>query len=311
LGVQIDYLAEDGFPPIQITGLAPSDITVNQISVAADTSSQFISALLMIAPCLPLGLTLEVLGSRVSWSYVQMTIALMQLWGAGVIENTENESLMLHIAAANYQVLPLVIEPDWSSASYWCSMVAVSSAPADVLLSGLNIKQSVQGDAGMVRYFERLGVVFEQEATGVRLTQKADAQTTLPRTLTIDFTLMPDMAQTIAVTCAALGVSGIFSGLSTLVLKETNRITALKTELAKVGVTFVKLPSYMSKKGTQYMLEGKADLTTSPEIETYQDHRMAMSFAAFAQLGEISIQDPSVVRKSYPTFWEDVERVVK
>lgn len=301
LGVAIDYLGKEGYPPLQIYGKSPSEITAREIHVPADVSSQFVSALLMIGPLLPNGLQLHVPEPRVSWTYVEMTIAMMRNWGATVTDGLE-------VSAGGYKPSLLRIEPDWSAAGYWCSMALLSNE-SDILLNGLQLEGSLQGDARLVRPFQKLGLDFSQEEVGVRISKRPDA--VLPLSITVDFTLMPDVAQTLAVTCAGLGVSGVFSGLSTLAVKETDRIAALKNELRKVGVTFAKLPGFMSKKGVQYLLEGKAEWPETVSIETYTDHRMAMSFAALAFLGNpIEIQDADVVKKSYPEFWEDVRKAI-
>ncbi len=305
LGVNIDWLGKEGYPPLRIQGLAAKEISAHTVSLSGNVSSQFISALMFIAPLLPNGLRIEVTEPKVSWSYVRMTAALMQHWGVAVAEDERG----LTIAHAEYQPSKTVIEPDWSAASYWCSAAALSQS-ADLLLEDLQPVNSLQGDAAIVRHYEKLGVVFTQTPEGVRLTKMKGH--TLPRTLTIDFTLMPDMAQTLAVTCAALGVTGVFGGLSTLAHKETDRLKALKSELAKLEVGFVKLPAYMSKSGTQFMLEGIAKVPDALEVQTYADHRMAMAFAALAFCGKaFYLDDAAVVRKSYPGFWEDWSRVCK
>jgi 3-phosphoshikimate 1-carboxyvinyltransferase len=312
LGVAVEYLGVEGFPPLRIHGIAPENSTINSVTVAGNVSSQFISALAMIGCVLPNGLKIEVTEPRVSWSYVEMTLALLKrMSGAQSIDfqaTQVSESVFtLQIPHIALKMSDLQIEPDWSSASYWCSMAALSKS-SDLLLHGLQLEQSLQGDAAIVKHFRKLGLEFTQEPNGVRIQKKADAE--LARVLSIDFTQIPDTAQTIAVSCAALGVSGVFKGLETLAIKETNRILALKSELKKVGVTFARMPAHMSKKGTQYLLDGKVEVPEQLEIETYSDHRMAMAFAPLALLGtEISILDPGVVQKSYPGFWSDLERL--
>jgi 3-phosphoshikimate 1-carboxyvinyltransferase len=303
LGIEINYINQDGYPPIEIVGRKTETITVQQVELTGGMSSQFISALLMIAPLLPHGLTLHVSEPRVSWAYVRMTIKMMRNWGIRIDESADGDII---VGAGAYQAEPIEVEPDWSAASYWCSM-AVLSTSAHLLLRGLNLEQSVQGDASMIPIFQRLGLVFTQEEQGVRVNQLAEAR--LPRVLSQDFSDMPDIAQTLAVTCSALGISGVFSGLDTLKVKETDRIKALKTELGKLGSSLVKMPSHMSKRSTstQYMLDGKAELPKEICIETYGDHRMAMAFAPLALLGAIEIHEPMVVTKSYPNFWKDLE----
>ena len=305
LGIEVQYLRNEGYPPIEIYGKAASQISVKEVHLQGDISSQFISALLMIAPLLPQGLVIHVAEPRVSWSYVQMTIEMMRNWGIKVEEQSDGS---ISIAPSAYLPKPLIIEPDWSSASYWCSIAALSST-VHLHLPGLSPENSLQGDAKVVDLFRRLGLQFTQEADGISITKDIDAQ--LPRVLSANFTTMPDVAQTIAVACAGLGISGLYTGLETLKVKETDRVLALKKELSKIGVSFVKMPPHMSKRATstQYMLEGKADLSEASVFETYEDHRMAMSFAPLALQGTVQLEDPEVVGKSYPAFWDDLKGV--
>jgi 3-phosphoshikimate 1-carboxyvinyltransferase len=304
LGVEVNYIANDGYPPLQIIGKNPAQIRAAKVQLPGDISSQFISALLLIAPYLSDGLRIEVTEPRVSWSYVQMTRSLMHGWGVSTSEDAQG----ITVPHGSYSPQTLAIEPDWSSASYWLSAAALSQS-ADIVLTGLYAQDSVQGDAGIVRHYQKIGLQISQTESGVRV-KKETSQAPPPRVLTIDFNQMPDMAQTLAVTCTALGISGVFSGLSTLVNKETDRLKALKTELQKLEVSFVKLPAYMSKKGVQFMLEGKAEVPDQLTISTYQDHRMAMAFAPLTFLGkEVAIEHAEVVAKSYPEFWLDWERV--
>jgi 3-phosphoshikimate 1-carboxyvinyltransferase len=310
LGVEVEYLGNEGFPPLRILGLTPEQITQTRVRISGNMSSQFISALVMIGAVLPSGLVIEVLEPRVSWSYVQMTLELlnrMSVEKASITESVEHGFVTLQIPGTKFTIPHLRIEPDWSSATYWLSMAALSKE-ADITLLELQMVGSVQGDSGVVKHFERLGLAITQEKEGVRILKRPDA--TPKQVLTIDFTTIPDTAQTLAVCCAALGVSGVFRGLETLAIKETDRILALKTELKKLGVTFSKMPAHMSKKGTQYLLDGKAEISENLEIETYGDHRMAMSFAPLALLGKpITLADSEIVAKSYPSFWADLEQL--
>lgn len=303
LGAKIDYVGEEGYPPLLIG--APSDHFGQNPSVTmpAETSSQFISALLLLAPYLPQGIQLTLSGNIVSKSYIELTRSVMRDFGV----ESQFENQQITVSSGGY-VLPehYQIEADWSAAGYFYSLVAVAPA-LEIELEGLRL-DSAQGDAALVALYAKLGV--ETTATDTGISIKKQAAFTLPPFLEFDFINCPDSAQTVAVTCAILGVSGLFSGLETLSIKETDRIAALKKELKKVGVSFVKLPPHFSANtGKQYFtLEGKAEFSNDENlvIETYADHRMAMAFAPLAVLGTVFIEAPEVVRKSYPNFWKDL-----
>ncbi len=302
LGADISYLENEGFPPLRIGSPRKVDIP-EVLTVSAGASSQFVSALLMIAPVLPGGLTIELVGSVVSKPYIEMTLQLMRYFG--VSSHWENQRI--HIPPQKYQGRPFRVEADWSAASYYYSMAAIAPE-ADLLLEGL-FEHSVQGDAVLASMMEAFGVTTTFESRGVRLTKTATAQQ--QKVFEYDFLPCPDLAQTLAVTCGALGVLGLFTGLETLRVKETDRIAALRRELQKVGVHFVELPAGLSKKSgsAQFLLEGKAGFSTLPVFDTYEDHRMAMAFAPLALSAPIAIRDPEVVEKSYPEFWTDLERL--
>jgi 3-phosphoshikimate 1-carboxyvinyltransferase len=297
LGANITYLEADGYPPLKIH--APNKIDVsNKIEISAGTSSQYISALLMIAPTLPHGLELKLEGEIVSRPYIEMTLNLMAYFS--VLHQWDGNTIK--VGPQKYQARPFTVEADWSGASYYYAMAAFADE-VDLQLNGL-FEESVQGDAVLVKMMEQFGIQSTFNETGVHLS-KTNAP--LPAVFEWDFIRCPDLAQTIAVVCGGLGVQGLFSGLQTLRIKETDRIAALQNELAKVQVYFSELPKRFSPKSNKeyFMVEGKAAVD-SPTFPTYEDHRMAMAFAPLAQFGGISIEEPNVVEKSYPLFWKDI-----
>lgn len=299
LGANIEYLEEEGYPPLRIG--EPSDLgKSNELRISAGTSSQFISALLMIAPVLPNGLRLHLEGKIVSRSYIEMTLGLMRHFGV----SHEWEGQTISIKPQSYEAKPFIAEADWSAASYHYAMAAFADE-LDLQLDGL-FENSFQGDAALVEIMEQFGVHSEFNETGVRLTKTGAA---LPPMFEWDFILCPDIAQTMAVICAGLGVQGLFTGLETLSIKETDRIQALKNELGKVSAYLSKLPARFSPNSNKeyYTVEGTATFSTIPTFDTYEDHRMAMAFAPLAMMGHIKIEDPMVVIKSYPAFYEDLE----
>ncbi|MEQ1747234.1 MAG: 3-phosphoshikimate 1-carboxyvinyltransferase, partial [Saprospiraceae bacterium] len=247
----------------------------------AGVSSQFLSALLLIGPYLPGGLTLIPEGRPVSRPYVDMTLCVMRHFGTVADWQPDGS---IRVPPGRYLPRPLTIEADWSAASYWYAMAAFAEAP-DLNLHGL-LADSWQGDrvvAGMMQQFWGNS----------------------PVPFIHNFRDCPDVAQTFAVVCAGLGVPGEFSGLETLAIKETDRCAALATELAKVGVRF---EPDAERRGV-FRLSGKAVWQTPPRFATHGDHRMAMSLATLAMLGPVEIENPDVVAKSYPEFWEHLRAV--
>ncbi|MBC7775394.1 MAG: 3-phosphoshikimate 1-carboxyvinyltransferase [Phycisphaerae bacterium] len=300
IGANIQFLGKEGYPPLKIGEMKPR---ARSVRVPANVSSQFLSALLLIGPYLPEGLELVPEGALVSRPYLEMTLGLMRHFGASI--DWQGEAIV--VAAGRYEPQFLAVESDWSAASYWYAMAAFSE-DLDLTLHGLQ-ERSWQGDSVLASMMQQFDIQTVFEENKVRLKKMGKA----PRPLfEKDFLECPDIAQTLAVVCAGLGTTGVFSGLETLSIKETDRIGALKTELAKVGVSFSKLPDRFSKKSperTFYNVEGKANVSALPRFSTYGDHRMAMAFAAFAMLGPVEIQDPEVVSKSYPQFWEHLKKV--
>jgi 3-phosphoshikimate 1-carboxyvinyltransferase len=289
LGADIHYLGQEGFPPMELKGFRPSG--VNSLEMPGHVSSQYISALMMVGPYLQDGLRLSLSGKIGSRPYLEMTRALMQYFG--VASHWEGATVV--IPAGRYYGKPFRVESDWSAASYWYSLVALAHE-AEVTLTGLE-DMSLQGDREIARLMEALGVKSHFTEGAVHLTKGPQQET-----LSIDFTHCPDLAQTVAVVCAVKGVKGFFTGLESLRIKETDRILALQNELAKLGARLLE-PA-----------EGHWELVPSSQVpghisvSTYDDHRMAMAFAPLATRMEVEIEDPSVVNKSYPDYWKELEK---
>jgi 3-phosphoshikimate 1-carboxyvinyltransferase len=298
LGCDIEYLENEGYPPLKIN--APKSLKINELSIAADTSSQYITALLMIAPTLENGLRLTLEGTIVSLPYIQMTLALMQYFGV----QHEWAGNTIIVKKQEYKARDITVEADWSAASYYYALAAFADT-LDLKLNGL-FKDSLQGDSVAVEMGFHFGIDTEYTEGGLRLTKSDNP---VPELFEWDFVKCPDIAQTFAVICAGVGVQGLFTGLETLFIKETDRVQALKNELAKVGASFVKLPARFAQKTQKqyFMIDGKAQFEKIPTFPTYEDHRMAMAFAPFAMFDTIKIEDPSVVGKSYTQFWEDLK----
>lgn len=289
LGAEITYLEKEGFPPLEIKQF--SGQKTNAISIRGDVSSQFISALMMIAPVLPQGLSLRLEGKVGSRPYIEMTASLMKAFGVDV-ELLERE---VQIPAGKYQPTTFSVESDWSAASYWFAFTALAEE-AEVQLPRLFL-ESLQGDSAIVGVMRQLGVNTTTEGDAIRLTKGTSSDN-----LSHDFTHCPDLAQTVAVVCAARGIPGKFTGLESLRIKETDRIAALQNELRKIGADLVEFADH-------WELRPSAKLPGSAHFNTYKDHRMAMAFAPLAALMNVEIENPSVVRKSYPRFWDDLKTV--
>ncbi|MEM1120642.1 MAG: 3-phosphoshikimate 1-carboxyvinyltransferase [Bacteroidota bacterium] len=301
LGANIEYIENEGYPPLKIhspSGFGHS----NQVTISAGTSSQYISALLMIAPTLPNGLELILDGEIVSRPYIEMTLNLMSYFS--VLHQWDGNTIK--VAHQKYQARPFTVEADWSGASYYYAIAAFAEE-VDLQLNGL-FEKSVQGDSVLVQMMEQFGIqsIFNEE--GVHLSKMG---TELPPVFEWDFIRCPDLAQTMAVVCGGLGVQGLFSGLQTLRIKETDRIAALQNELAKVQVYLSLLPKRFSQKSDKeyFMIDGKAVVDSNPTFPTYEDHRQAMAIAPLAQFGQINVEEPEVVGKSYPQFWEDISKL--
>ncbi len=284
LGAQIDYLGKEGYPPLRITGnpaMKGGDITLD-----GGISSQFISALLMIAPTMQEGLTLHLQGQLVSTPYLYITTQLMRQFGAK-LEWTDERTVSIQ-RGYNHLITDIpLIESDWTSASYWYEIAAISGGEWSVSQVRTLCADSLQGDRVCHDIFQQLS---ERQASH--------------ELFAYDFEDCPDLAQTLVVTCCMIAVPFRFTGLRTLRIKETDRISALQTELAKMGFVLKVSDDMIAWDGTQ--------LAPQPlfTIATYHDHRMAMAFAPCAlRLGEIIIEDPDVVSKSYPTYWDDLTKL--
>lgn len=290
LGAEIAYTEKEGYPPLRIKG--PLKQKADQVSIKGNISSQYISALLLIAPKLEQGLKLIIEGELTSKPYVEMTLAMMEqagirhVWTGNVI-CIENQP---------FSHAEISIEPDWSAASYWYAIAALS-AEAEIFLPGLN-GYSLQGDSKITEIMANFGITSQFKDGGVYLKKEAKK---LERKI-FDFKECPDLAQTVIVCCAALGHDALFTGLETLKIKETDRVNALQTELSKIGVKLIE-------KNQTYKLDCSGlDLSKKISISTYDDHRMAMAFAPLALvLPELEIEDHLVVEKSYPDFWKHLE----
>jgi len=298
LGADIEYLGEEGYPPLKIKEW--KNRAANTLSISAGISSQFISALLMIGPYLKNGLKLHLERKIVSRPYIEMTLGLMKTFGI----NYSWEDQLINIPAGNYDFKAFHVEADWSAASYYYAIVAAQDR-ATLNLLGLNL-ESWQGDAALVAMYKNFGVTTTAIEGGIKISKDQEAAPMFEW----NFLKCPDLAQTIMVSCGALGISGLLSGLETLKIKETNRIAAMKNELAKVQVYLSKMPGKFSKKTEveYYMLDGKAAVN-NPVFKTYEDHRMAMALAPLALFGTIQIEDPDVVEKSYPEFWDHLQTI--
>ena len=289
LGADISYEKNEGYPPLRIKG---KTLTETKVSLQANISSQYISALMLIAPSLPQGLEIVLDGQITSAPYISMTLEIMQ--NAGINGSFENN----RIAIAHQEELPskiINIESDWSSASYFYSLAAISET-AGLSLSNYR-KTSLQGDCSIVEIYEQLGVTTKFSDNSINL-EKQPCK--IPKRIVKDLRNSPDIAQTIAVTCLALGIECELTGLHTLKIKETDRLVALKTEIekfgAKVEITNDSLELFPAKT-----------LKENVSVATYNDHRMAMAFAPLALKVPLNIEDAGVVSKSYPTFWKDLE----
>ena len=293
LGADIHYLKNKGFPPLKIIG---TDLNVSSVRLDAAISSQYISALMLIAPSLKNGLIINLAGEITSVPYVKMTLNLMRKVGvSGTFSN--NKIQIKPIKTINS--ITVNVESDWSSASYYYSIIALSRN-LELTLNNFS-KNSIQGDSKIISIYEKLGVetIFNKNDNSILLRH---IKTEIIDSLSLNLNDTPDIAQTLAVTCFGLGIHCKLEGLKTLKIKETDRLLALKTELEKLGanVTFTEesITVFRSRK-----------IIENITIETYQDHRMAMAFAPLVLKVPINILEPNVVTKSYTTFWEDLLKI--
>ena len=292
LGAQIEYTEKEGFPPLKITG---TTLHKEAISLPGNVSSQYISALLMIAPTLPQGLRLTLTGKIISRPYIDLTIALMKQFG--VIAQWENEQV-LKVAPQPYRSIPFFVESDWSAASYWYQLAALCPE-ANIDLPYL-FKDSLQGDSKVADLFQLLGVSTTFTPQGVHLQKEKRAISRFD----YNFINQPDLAQTLVVTCALLHLPFRFEGLQSLKIKETDRMAALICEMRKLGYVLHE------EEGSILYWDGeRCTAEENPVIETYEDHRMAMAFAPAGMVIQgLRINHPEVVSKSYPHFWENLQQ---
>lgn len=291
IGVSIDYLERDGFPPMEIKGFAGQK--AEEVSIPGNVSSQYISALMMTGPALPKGLRIKLTGKVGSRPYIDMTATLMKHFGVAAKFDGDT----IHIKPATYKANPYRVEGDWSGASYWFAFTALAK-DASIYLPGMT-NQSLQGDRAIVEVMKKLGVTTTFDDKGARLAKSGSE-----KEIEWDFTDCPDLAQTVLPVCAAKGVVGTFVGLESLYIKETDRVAALRAELGKIGATIAE-----PRKGVWMLEPGDFDGVKHIEVETYHDHRMAMGLAPLATMMDVTIKAPDVVNKSYPGYWEDVKAV--
>ncbi len=293
LGADIHYLKNKGFPPLKIIG---TDLNVSSVNLNAAVSSQYISALMLIAPSLKNGLTINLEGKITSIPYIDMTLDLLKKVGvSGTFSNNKIE--IKHTKTVNS--IAVNVESDWSSASYYFSIIALSNN-LELTLNNFS-KNSMQGDSKIISIFQKLGVetIFNKNNNSILLRH---LKTKIIDCLSLNLNDTPDIAQTLAVTCFGLGIPCKLEGLKTLKIKETDRLLALKTELEKLGanvtITEESITVFRSRK-----------IIENITIETYQDHRMAMAFAPLVLKVPINILEPNVVTKSYTTFWKDLLKI--
>ncbi|GAA4441763.1 3-phosphoshikimate 1-carboxyvinyltransferase [Pontibacter saemangeumensis] len=290
LGADIAYMGEEGYPPMKMNGFSGNGN--RKLKVRSDISSQYISALLMVGPLLPDGLELELEGKIGSRPYIEMTLSLMAHFGV----SATFQGNTITVPHQPYKAATFSVESDWSAASYWYSLVALAQE-ADITLLGLKEK-SFQGDRAIVEIMNRLGVYTTFTEEGVKLTKKEQE-----RNVSFDFSDCPDLAQTVVALCAGIGIRVDMTGLESLRIKETDRIQALQIEVLSINSSLEEITPGVFRLTPGLLHKEKLS------FRTYQDHRMAMAFAPLALLAPVEIQEPGVVRKSYPRFWEDLQKV--
>ena len=310
LGAEVEYIGEEGFPPLRIKG---HTLEGGELTLPGDVSSQYISALLMISPRLKCGLRLHLRGKVVSRPYIEMTLAMMRQFGA---KAEMPASDMVVVEPEPYRLIPYYIENDWSAASYWYEMVAIQQSSQtfpdgneailqdEITLPGL-FRDSLQGDSRVAELFKPLGVetVYMEKADGIEtvvLRRKVVEDT--QEAYNLDLANQPDLAQTLVATCCALDRKFCFTGLDNLRIKETDRLVAMQTEMMKLGYAIeIVGDGTLRWNGQKYEPTGES-------LDTYEDHRMAMSLAPMAmRCGRLIMNNPEVVSKSYPGFWRDID----
>jgi 3-phosphoshikimate 1-carboxyvinyltransferase len=286
LGADIAYLEYEGFPPIKIKG---KKFKNHKVSLKANVSSQYISALLLIASKLEYGLELTLEGEITSVPYIKMTLSLLN--DIGIETSFIDNVITVRPNVINLTPKILTVESDWSSASYFYSIVALSDLGTEITLSSYKEK-SLQGDSALVEIYKSFGVKTNYEGHSIRLKKESN----------FNLVESPDVAQTIAVTSFALGISCNLTGLHTLKIKETDRLVALKTEIEKLG-------GQVNITDDSLKLSASKAINENVKVTTYNDHRMAMAFAPLALKTSLMIEDANVVSKSYPDFWNDLKHI--
>jgi len=301
MGADISYINNEGYPPLKIG--SPTRTLDRKVSVSAEISSQYLSSLLLVAPTLPDGLELTMIGDLVSRPYLEMTLRIMEHFG--VSHSWIGQTIT--VAPQKYKAKDFFVEADWSAASYYY-IIAAFAYEVDITLAGLQ-KESLQGDSAIAVIGNSFGLKTEYVDNSIRITKSGNP---VEEFFEYDFINCPDIAQSVSTMAAGTGVSALFTGLQTLRIKETDRIAALKAELAKVHVWLSKLPAKFSKKSDveYYMQEGNIEGDEmAPTFATYKDHRMAMAFGPLAQLFPVEVEEHMVVSKSYPNYWKDLKRL--
>lgn len=291
LGAKITYEKEDGYPPIRIKG---QKITASKVTIPANVSSQYISALSLVAPKLENGIEINLVGEITSVPYIKMTLALLNDLG---IQTSFEDNTIKVFPKSVVESKEMVVESDWSSASYFFSLVALADK-ASITINSYK-ENSLQGDSALVQIYKQMGVVSQFENNSLTLTKDFNFK---PETLNLDLNNTPDIAQTIVVTCLGLGIGCHLTGLHTLKIKETDRLEALRIELTKLGAAILVTNDSLT-------LVASPNINHDVKIATYNDHRMAMAFAPLALKVPIIIENAEVVSKSYPDFWEDMKNI--
>ncbi len=290
LGAKIEYIEKEGYPPLKIFG---SSMEGGDLELAGDVSSQYISALIMIGPTMKKGLRLTLTGEIISRPYILLTLKMMETFGV----KSHWKDNVITVPEGQYKPTDFTVEADWSAASYWFQIAALNKN-SEFVLKGVK-RYSEQGDSKVAELFTQLGVDYKFSKNGLILKNTGN----LAKQFNYNFIEQPDLAQTFAVTCCCLGIPFKFTGLQTLKIKETDRINALIDELKKLGFVL------QSNDVDNLIWEGDfCDKAETPCIATYKDHRMAMAFApAASSVGVVNVDDPAVVSKSYPKYWDHIK----
>lgn len=292
LGAQITYVEKEGFPPLKIVG---KKLAKNKVKLKANVSSQYISAILLIASTLKKGLELKLKGEIISTPYIKMTLSLLHQ--IGIETSSIGSNIVIQPKTQNINPKTIIVESDWSSASYYYSIVALSEINTEIVLASYK-EESLQGDSVLVDIYKDFGVdtTFLKDSICLKKIKRK------PKSINVNLINSPDIAQTIVVTCFGLGIACSLTGLGTLKIKETDRLFAIKTEIEKLG-------GYITITDNTLLLSASNGIAEDIKIETYNDHRMAMAFAPLALKVALEIEDANVVSKSYPNYWNDLKSI--